>query len=134
MKYAELLTIPPKCATCPHLAMLAGVYEIADQAREELSLGIMDGEVNSGLFGMLLDEGMSIEEAEQFMVQNAEAIHAENMAALTDMDEKQEALVGVGEKLIADCRPEGAFILSHEPVEALCMSTLMAAVIGSTND
>ncbi len=115
MKYHEAVKIRPECATCPTLCTLAEVYTLLDDAREELSLGIMDGEVNKGLFASLLEDGMGIGEAEQWMVDNATRIHAENIAALEDMDSKVVDLTSLGVILQLSCMPVGAVTDATDP-------------------
>lgn len=129
MQYTETLTIRPECQQCPNLARLADVHAQLDEARLELSHAIMSGEITQALFTGLLQDGYSVEEAEQFLAEKAAAIHTENMAALDEIEAQQAAVTSVSEKMIADCRPEGAFEVPGHVQEHICMSALLAVTL-----
>lgn len=124
MNYSEVVSIPAQCATCPNLRLFAGAHELAAQRRAELSTAIMNNDIQQELFGMLLDEGMSIEEAKAFLAENAEAIHRENILTLEEFDEQMATMESIGPKFVAECRPEGAYIQDIDPEGAICMSSL----------
>lgn len=131
MKYREVVTIPSQCATCPWLDALASRHDMAEEVKDELSVAIMNGEVNQGLFGLLLEEGFSIEEAEKHMADQAEQIHALNIEALEDLDDDQEVTISAGRKLLDSCGPEGAYVDADDSELVVCRSAL-AGIIGAS--
>lgn len=134
MKYHEVVTIRPECAECPWLTTLAGVYDIAQTTKDELSLEIIDGNVNQGLFALLLSEGYGVEEAEAFMAERADEIAALNIEALEELDENQATMVSLGEKLMNTCEPSGVYVDADDPQLKVCRSALAASVAATLHD
>lgn len=134
MKYHEVVTIRPKCAECPWLTMLASAYDIAETTKEELSLEIIDGNINRGLFDLLLSEGYGIDEAEAFLAERADEIKALNIEALEELDEYQVRTVSISGKLMDSCEPSGVYIDADDPQLKLCRSAIAASVSEALRD
>ena len=83
---------------------------------------------------MLLSEGYSIEEAEAFMAERADEIKALNIEALEELDENQETMVSLGEKLMNTCEPSGVYIDADDPQLKVCRSAIAASVSAALHD
>ena len=134
MSYTESVTVRRECAECPRLQTFAELHATTLKTSEELSELMMSGDMSDVLLDSLIEDGYTTEEAEQWLVDNADEILNFNIAELERFDEIKDTMVSLGRKMIAMCRPEGVFVVHVEPEVTICMSMLPASVLDKIDD
>lgn len=107
---------------------------MTEDIKDDLSSAIMNGKVDQGLFGLMLEEGFSIEEAEKHMVDQAERIHTLNIEALEDLDDDQALTISVGRKLLDSCEPSGVYVDPDDSELVVCTSALAGIISASIRE
>lgn len=134
MSYQEVLAIRPQCASCPMIERLEGIYELGEEIVRETSYDVLYAKVRRDIFDQLLADGAGIEEAEQIIQQSAEDLQGIVEQMIQSSQENMEAVVGLGDRLIKTCRPEGVLLTRGVPRAYVCMSDLAITMANETSN
>lgn len=103
---------------------LEGIYELGEEMIAETSHDALYDKVRRDVFERLLADGVGVEEAEHVIEQSVDELLAIVADMVSTSHKNMQAVVGLGDKLMQTCRPEGVQLTHSVPREYICMSAL----------
>ncbi|MGB4762343.1 MAG: hypothetical protein WBP12_03230 [Candidatus Saccharimonas sp.] len=112
---------------------LEGIYELGEEMAAETSYEVLYEKVKRDVFEQLLADGAGVEQAESIIQESVEDLRGIVEQMIQSSQENMEAVVGLGDKLMKTCRPEGVLLTRGISRTYVCMSDLAIMMANETS-
>ena len=136
IEFSERVTIPDRCKRCVTLARLASLHDMVSRDVDEMTEAGLSGKITQDLIDAVVHyEGISHEEAAEFIASKQPDITEDTVHMLDKMDEVRDTQVNLGQRIVDAC-PDGVLSMrarrnGHEVVVRVCMSSIREVVPNS---